>query len=623
MTDPITAEIIRNYMNTVALEVYESLCRASPNPGFNEAKDAGAGVYYYDGEEVSIVARAGISLHSYAGLTSVKECLDFFHGDLENGDVLLVSDPYYGGSHIPDYTIVKPVFYDGKPAFFPAVRGHMMDAGGTVPGNANFGSREIWHDGFRFAPLKLCEKGERRREVWNWVLANSRLPALLEADLEAMIGSCAVGEARVRALCRKYGLDTVRGSLDWIFDYSERKFRDQVRRWPDGKYVGEARLDTDFAGRTDLPIKVTVTISGDSIEFDFAGTASQSEGIINSVAANTTSYIVIAFSALCPDIPINSGMFRAIDVKLPPGTIVNPNPPAPAAFGTVCCGGQIGTALMKACEQFAPQQASNISIDIAGAWTFGLDERPSRFTTQSAGSGKYFIHYDSFSQAMSSGAAFGVDGWGGWATPFSAALMPTVEVTELQYPVLYRQVEYATDSAAPGRWRGSPALFTRRESCGASALRVNLCTQALIHPLAGYAGGADGVGNYMTVEYGDDKEEVVNDNPVSKAVGDRLTVCALSGGAGGWGHPLERDPAAVLNDVLDGYVSLEGARHDYGVVIDPKNLELMSDATRKQREAMRKVVATGTPWRALGREQTVSRAGIASRVEASSRRGDS
>ena len=129
----------------------------------------------------------------------------------------------------------------------------------------------------------------------------------------------------------------------------------------------------------------------------------------------------------------------------------------------------------------------------------------------------------------------------------------------------------------------------------------------------------------MTLEYGDDKEEVVNDNPVSKAVGDRLTVSALSGGAGGWGHPLERDPTAVLNDVLDGYVSLEGARHDYGVVIDPKSLELMSDATRTQRESMRKAIATGTPWRALGREQIVSRAGIADRIEPSSprRSGDS
>lgn len=620
MTDPITAEIIRNYMNTVALEVYESLCRASPNPGFNEAKDAGAGVYYYDGEEVSIVARAGISLHAYAGLMSVKECLNFFQGDLENGDVLLVSDPYYGGSHIPDYTIVKPVFYDGRPAFFPAVRGHMMDAGGTVPGNANFGSREIWHDGFRFAPLKLCEKGERRREVWDWLLSNSRLPALLQADLEAMIGSCAVGEARIRTLCRKYGLDVVRGSLDWIFDYSERKFRDQVRRWPDGSYVGEAKLDTDFAGRVDLPIKVAVTIADDNIEFDFDGTAEQSEGIINSVAANTTSYIVIAFSALCPDVPINSGLFRAITVKLPQGTIVNPNPPAPAAFGTVCCGGQIGTALMKACAQFAPQQASNISIDIAGAWTFGLDERPDRGMTQSPGNPKYFIHYDSFSQAMSSGAAFGVDGWGGWAAPFSAALMPTVEVTELQYPVLYRKVEYEMDSAAPGRWRGSPALFTRRESRGARALRVNLCTQALVHPLAGYAGGADGVGNYMTLAFGDGREEIVGDTPVSKAVGDRLTVSAQSGGAGGWGDPLERDPVSVLNDVLDGYVSLEGARHDYGVVIDPKSLELMADATRAERKAARQAATAGKAWRALGREQTVRNSGIAARLDRQSSR---
>ena len=615
MTDSFTAEIVRNYINTVALEVYEVLCRASPNPAFNEAKDAGAGVYYYNGDEVSIIAPAGIAMHSYAGLASVKECLDFFHGDLENGDVLLVCDPYYGGSHIPDYTIVTPVFYDGQPAFFPAVRGHMMDAGGTFPGNVNFDSREIYHDGFRFSPLKLCERGERRREVWDWLSANNRLPAMLVADLEAMIGACAVGESRIRALCRKYGLDVVRGSLDWIFDYTERMFREQVRRWPDGVYVGEAKVDTDFAGRTDLPIKVAVTIAGDEMQFDFTGTTAQSEGIINSVAANTTSYIVVVFSALCHDIPINSGLLRAINVKLPAGTLVNPNPPAPVAMGTVCCGGQVGTALMKACAQFVPERASNISIDIAASWTFGLDQRPNRFITQSGRNGKYFFHYDHLSQAMSSGAAYGVDGWGGWAAPFSAALMPSVEMTELQYPVLYSAAEYVTDSAAPGQWRGSPALFTRRESCSASALRVNLCMQALVHPLAGYAGGADGVGNYYVIEYGEDQQEVVGEHPVSKYVGDRLTVCAQSGGAGGWGDPLERDPASVLNDVRDGYVSLEGARHDYGVVIDPQALELMKDATDDERSSMRKARADGKPWRALGREQTVQQAGIAHRVE--------
>ncbi|WP_033292659.1 hydantoinase B/oxoprolinase family protein [Amycolatopsis jejuensis] len=606
MIDSITAEVVRNYLDAVAAEVYESMCRSSPNPSFNESKDAGAGVYAYRGGRSSIVARAGISLHSYSGLMSAQTALEFFEGDLDKGDILLVADSYHGGSHIGDYTIVAPIFFDGRPAFFTSVRGHIMDQGGPFPGGADPTGREIWHEGFRPAPLKLYEKGERRREVWNWLLANNRFPALLEADLAAMTGACKLGETRIREFADRYGLAAIEDSLEWIYDYSERKFRDRIRSWPDGTYRGEAFVDADFTGRHDLPIRVAVTIDGDGMLLDFAGTASQSEGYINSVETNTRSWAAVVFASLCPDIPINSGFLRALRFRIPEGTLANPRSPAPTAMGTVLCGSQIGQALMKACEHFAAEQVGTIGIDGAACWVFGRDERESRLVTR-AGGDPMTIFADMWMVAECNGGAYGTDGWGAWSPPYSASLLPTIEMTEVQSPVHYHQAEFAPDSAAPGTWRGCPGVVARREMRGAAGTVANMGVQSLAHPLAGYAGGHDGAGNVIVIGEGDTGEMVVTESKYAP-VEPSAVIYSFSGGGGGWGSPLDRAPEAVLSDVLDGYVSAEAARADYGVVIDPGTMTVDPGATERERAGRRDSPVPPS----TGRRMVLARSGVRS-----------
>jgi N-methylhydantoinase B len=603
MVDPITAEIVRNYMETVAAEVIQTMVRTSVNPIFNEAHDCSAGVFYYDGDEASLIARAdAVPVHIYATLTSVQTCLDFFHGDLSDGDILIVSDPYYGGTHIPDYTVVKPVFYEGQPVFFPGVRAHTLDSGGPVPGGYSLLAREIWHEGFRFAPMKLYEKGHLRREVWDMLRGNNRLPDIIEADMEAMIGGCRVGEDRIRRICSKYGLETVRQSVEWVFDYSEQRFRDQIRRWPDGIYEGESILDTDFAGRYDVPIKVSITIDGDELTVDFSGTADQSDGIVNSPPGNTVSYIYGAFSAICADIPINSGFFRPIKVNLPEGSLVNPLSPAPVAYSTVCIGADIGDAIMNACENFAPERVGTASLDLCVQWTYGVDGR----------NGQFFIQYDYHTSPTCSGATYGVDGWGAWAALFCALKLSSLEMTEVQYPCFYWQAELLTDSAAPGEWRGSPAYGARRQPYNAATPLIHdFWVQALRNSLVGFKGGRPGAGNYAIIGYDDESPgEIVSEVAFNRPVANGQTSYFQSGGGGGWGDPLDRDVQRVLDDVLDEYVSVEGARHDYGVVIDQQTMTVDEEATERERAALRETRKDDPGWLALGRKQTLEAAGV-------------
>ena len=614
MTDAITAEIIRNYLDTTAEHLYETICRTSPNNVVNEAKDCGGGIYSYDGTTAKMVARAGIIAHSFALSTSCQAGLDFFRGDLNPGDAILIGDPYHGGSHCGCWSIVVPIFFNGKPRLFTAARLHVLDQGSPTP-NVNFACRDVWGEGTRVSPIKLYEKGERRREVWDLITANNRVPLIVEGDVEAMIGACRVGERFIRELVDRHGWQTVESSLEWILAYSERKFRQRIREWPDGTYSATFHVDTDHAGHEDLKIQVAITIDEDRMTFDFEGTDRQTDGIINSAKPNTIAYVGVVLSALCPDIPVNAGFFAPLTILLPEGTIVHPTAPAATLAGTICCGCQIGEVLMKACEQFAPQRVGNVSIDISGPIVYGLDRRAHRFQTHSARNPNFFMFMDLSMVSMSNSGVYGNDGWGMWATPFSVARPVNVEITEIQQPTLYRQTEFTTDSAAPGQWRGTPALAMRRVDRGASDVKAALFVQSVVHSLTGWVGGYEGSGNIIVVNEGTQDEMICGEHLIKHAAYDpSKTIFSQSGGGGGWGDPLDRDPARVLEDVLDEYISVEGAKYDYGVVVDTATWSVSDEATARERAA-RKAQPGPRKRRGLGREWLIKRAGIQHRID--------
>ena len=567
-SDFITAEIVRNYLEAVCGEISKVVENTSISPIFSETHDYSVGVFFSDEKGVSLVARAqSVPVHIFAALTSVETILKTYRGDVHEGDLFLACDPYYGGSHIPDWTVVKPVFIDGVPRFFTSVRGHVNDVGGCAPGGYNTLAREIWQEGFRVPPVRLRSCGEQVDDIWNLILCNTRTKDDITGDLNAMVGGCIIGESRLLEVVGKYGAEAVLRSVEYILGYSEKRLRAEIATWPDGAYHGRSILDHDYAGGGDVPVEATVTVSGSNLKIDLAGTHAQVPGFVNSVATNTISNIYSALVALCPDIPVNSGYFRPVEIVLPPHSVVNCDAPAPVGNSTVCIGSDIMEAVMKAFEHVVPHLVGSANIDLVNVRVYGTNSR----------TGRFFVASDITATAMSAGGAKGVDGWGGYAAPFCALKLPSLEMYEQQYPWHYLKVEYAVDSAAPGQYRGAPALhYCRRMLDPVKAIVYN---QGWRHPMQGYAGGGPGAGNYFVLNQGTEDELTVTDCCYDVPVGAGNNVFAQSGAGGGWGDPLRREPARVLEDVRDGYVSADSARQHYGVVIDAAAMAIDDEAT--------------------------------------------
>lgn len=580
--DPITAEIVRNYLEAVSDEMSKTMEMTAISNVFNEAHDYSSGVFYYDGSEVSLLARAAaVPVHIFASLVSVRTITNFFRGELHEGDIILVCDPYFGGSHIPDWTVMKPIFYQGQPVFFPSIRAHMLDIGGPAAGGYNILARDVWQEGFRISPVKLYERGIFRQDIWDLIMANTRIPDIMSGDFNAMIGGCRIGERRIISLVEKYGIDVIKESVDYILNYSETRVRQSLSEWPDGVYQGESILDHDYAGTRDVQVRATITVHGDEATVDFAGSHEQTPGFVNSMPGNTASYVYAQFTGAFPDIPVNSGSFRPIKLRLPPGSVVNALPPATVGNSTVCIAADIGQATMKAIEKIAPETAGNGVVDLTIIIAMGNDRRYDE---------QFFISIDYLCSAVCASGTYGQDGWGTWTALFCALHLATVEMTEVQYPFLYTKFEYEIDTAAPGQWRGVPAIHTIREHTDdyVGDGKTNVMVQMNRHRLQGYAGGKPGVGNYFILDYGTDHELPVDEWVFEYPLGPGRTVFAQKQGGGGWGDPLERDPQQVREDVLDEYVSIAGARRDYGVVIEPDTLNVDMEATEILREAMRK-----------------------------------
>ncbi|MBM3676267.1 MAG: hydantoinase B/oxoprolinase family protein [Actinobacteria bacterium] len=577
--DVIFGEIVREYFETVAREMNTTMDNTSLSPVFNEAHDCSAGLFFYDGKDVSLIARANAEpVHIYASVHSVEGLIRYYRNDLADGDVIMVSDPYFYGSHIPDWTVMKPVFWNNKPVFFPGIRAHMIEVGGPVAGGYNSDARDVWQEGFRLAPMKLYDRGELRRDLLDLLKANNRQPEIMEGDLNAMIGACRVAERRVIELLEKYGIEQTLEATNYILDYSERRLRAAISEWPDGDYHGQAILDYDFADTRDINVECTLRVRGDEVEADFTGSHPQTRGYVNSRPGNTGSWVYSMFSVVFDDIPINSGFFRPISLKLPEGSVVNPLPPAPVGNSTICIGNDVGQATIKALEKIVPERVGAATLDLVVDTYFGTDNR---FPDN-----PFYVSVEYFATPISSGAAYGVDGWGAWSTPHCSLKLTTVEMQEIQYPVLYLQGEYAKDTMAPGRWRGTPAFQMQRRNPDGCTVIHCIFVQGCEHPLQGFAGGGSGDGNYCILDYGGPNERKVTDLAFLYPSQPGEVIFFQSGGGGAWGPALEREPVSVLADVVEELLSVENAREQYAVVIDPERLvvlEAETEALRAQR----------------------------------------
>lgn len=573
----VTAEILRQYFLSIVGEMDEMVSRSSMSPIFNEGHDYTTGLFSLRDSEVDLIALGtGVPVHLFAATTSVERFMTEFRKGLCDGDIGLINDPYHGGGHLPDWTLIKPIFVDGKPRFCSVVRAHMLDPGGPYPGGRNPNATEIWQEGFRIYPLKIVEAGQVRDDVWQLLLANSRLPDYLDNDLKGMIGACEAAATRIHSIVEKYGLAEVEESVGYTLSYSEKWIRKEIEQWPEGQYRGESYADSDFIDTRDIKIRVTLTVRNDGVTLDFAGTDSQVKGCINSTHANALAYALLPLMTVCPEIPVNSGLFRPFRVSLPQGTVVNANAPAAVALSTVCVGHEICEAVLGALEKVVPERVATASIDMCFLYTWGKDPRYDEF----------FLSTDYYASAVSAGGTFGQDGWGALAATMNGLRLPTFEMSEIQYPFFYLKGEYATDTAAPGRWRGVPAFHLRRRITAVEEpVSMTMFVRSSRHPCRGFAGGKPGKGNRYVSKPGTLKESVVIERLDQISVDSGEEVVCEKGGGGGWGDALHRDPELVLRDVLDEIVSVRGAADDYGVAIDLANGCVDQGETERLRQA--------------------------------------
>jgi N-methylhydantoinase B len=553
--DPVTAEVIRGAMETVAYEMATHVSLAATTPILNQSNERNATIL--DGGGRLAALSVGIPQFMLSSTLPVRFALEFFGaGGLHDGDVLVANDPYHGGGHLPDYNVFAPLVVDGEVVLIASIQCHHADTGGGMPGGYNAEAIDIWAEGVRFPAVKVVDRGVERRDLLYMMRVNNRTPTFL-GDLRAQIGAAQIGVRRLRDIAARYGVEAVRGAVDHAIAYAARRFREEVSAWPDGSYEADAWVDHDPIGNPDIRVHVKVTVAGDRLTVDFTGSDERQELKAYSPFGNTRGYVVAQLATMMdPSIPKNEGFFDSIELVVPKGCVLNPHEGRTVAAGTHHPGVEVGEAIAKALATILPERACP-QIYKLGMPTVIFGVHPE--------TGQVFVDHSVDALAAYCNAVKGQDGWGSMPASFGNLIRATAEINESIFPVRHEACDYRTDSGGAGMFRGCPgSRVVKRVLAPAS---VTTYMVGMKYPMSGVAGGRDGAPNRLRVRIDTPQEQEVTcmANGVPHAPGEAFEYDY--GGGGGWGDPCARDPQRVLEDVLDEYVSPAAARDAYGVVL--------------------------------------------------------
>ncbi len=553
--DAVSAEIIRGAMETVCYEMATHVSLTATTPILNQSNERNATIL--DGRGALAALSVGIPQFMLSSTLPVRFALEFFGADgLYDGDVLVANDPYHGGGHLPDYNIFAPVFHRGELVLIASIQCHHADTGGGMPGGYNVDALDIWAEGVRFPALKIFEKGVERKDVSYFMQVNNRTPTFV-GDLRAQIGAAQLGVRRLKDVIARHGVAAVRGAAQYMIDYAARRFRQEVSAWRDGVYESDAYVDHDPKGNKDIHIHCKVTVKGDRLTVDFNGSDTRDNLAAYSTYGNTRGYVVAQIATMMdPTIPKNEGFFNSIELIVPEGCCLNPPKNKSVAAGTHHPGTEVGEAIAKALEQVIPERCCP-QIYKMGMPTVIFGTHPK--------TGQLFIDHSVDTFGAYCGAVKGQDGWGAMNVSFGNLIRATGEINESIFPVRHLARDYATDTGGAGKWRGCPGTKYVKQIMAPSQIYTYMVGRK--YPMPGIAGGNNGAPNELRLCAGTEREQIVETTAfyVPHQTGDRYEY--RYGGGGGWGDALERETEIVLDDVLDEYVSIEGARRDYGVVL--------------------------------------------------------
>lgn len=566
MVDQVTMQVINNYLVTTAREMGVAMMNTSYSPLFNEGLDFSCAIFDEKGEMIAQAEFCPAHLGAIVFIADwvVKEVgIENFHP----GDVVIHNDPFRGGCHIPEFCVIKPTFYDGRIVAFLCCIGHMTEVGGMVPGGFAGDATEVFQEGIRLPPVKICEGGVDREDIWNIILSNVRTPKYAYGDVKAMIGSLYVGERRIVELIDKYGIDTFAAAKEELKDYSERRMRQEIAAIPDGiyRYRGVV-IDNDGVTNEPLELEVAVHVRGDDILFDYSGSAKQTRGPVNCTYGVTASATYNALLHVTSnDIPSNHGCYRPVAIKAPSGTIVNVEYPGASVGGNSEIHPHIVMAIYAALKDVLPHRISAFDGGTSALLAMGgVQPRTGEI----------------FANLTNEGC-----GWGGRPTkdgnnvlciPNGNCAIAPIEVLETRYPILHHEFSLREDSGGAGRNRGGLGCVREIEVL-ADELRVSAFIERVETEPEGFFGGLPGMRSDLLVK----TEPNGRYRSVPEAFG---TVCRgkfsdiymkrgdiirlETAGGGGYGEPRERDLSRIVHDVENGFVSAAKAEEIYGVRVD-------------------------------------------------------
>lgn len=567
----IDFELFKNELFSIADEMAVTICRTTYSGVLRDNMDFSTGIADAQGRLVA----QGLTLPVHLGSirTALQAVIAKFGDDLNEGDVFVLNDPFEGGMHLPDIFILKPVFSGGQRIAFAATTAHHVDVGGHVPGSNSVNSTEIFQEGLRIPPLKLIDGGRNVEALWSLIRANVRLPVQLLGDLRAQLAACEIAQRKVLALVGRYGLGASQFYMDEITNYTERLARAAVSGLPDGDFSFEDWIDDDGMD-VGKPIRLFVTVRkrGDTVEFDWTGSAPQVKGAINATLSVTEAASYTALRSILPGgIPNNDGMFRIIRTTAPAGTIANVEMPGACAARALtgfrmvdCAFGAL--AKMAPDRVFAASDGGNVGVTVAGF-------QPG---------GKRFVYVD-FSCGTWGGRPW-ADGIDGISNIFVNMASQSVEQIESEHPIEILAYEFAADRCGAGKYRGgAPFYRDYRIKVPEAVLQIRADRQTR-RPYGLYGGKAGKPGSVA-----------LNRDGADTGIGSKVTIAVKEGdrfsyvlpGGGGWGDPLDRDPDAVRKDVRNEIITSRSAREEYGVVfLDDGSLTVDAPATMALRARM-------------------------------------
>ncbi len=566
-TDPITTEIIRNAFISIAMDMNATLIRSAFTPVIYEGKDCSVALIDKNGD----VLGQSLGLPLFLGNLEicVKIIADKWGWDyFKEGDVFYMNDSYMTGTHLNDSTIIMPIFWRGELVGFAASRAHWLDVGAKDPGNP-VDSHEIYQEGMRWGPTRLYDGGSARDDVIELLRLNSRFGDALIGDMNAQIAAGRTGEKRMRALFERFGKDTIEAARDEIFRQTEARERQTIAALPDGVYRAEGYLDNNGLSDEAVKVNLELGIDGDNIRVDLAGSSAQTGpvncGITQTIAATRVAYKLL----ICPELPPNGGSFRPLQVSAPQASIFNAVEPAACSWYFSSLGLLIDL-VVKALSEVIPDKAA--AAHYGDSMVISL-------------SGKDPRHDDEFYLMLEPttggwGAFDGGDGANSLINNVNGGFKDLpIEIFESKYPLMIRDYGVRQDSGGPGKFRGGNGTYREYELLTDSSL--SLWFERSKTTAWGLFGGESARGPIVKVDIpGQGTESYTKVN--ARAVPKGTVIRSFTGGGGGFGPAIERDPARVREDVLDGYISLEHARQAYGVALTD-GLEVDEAATANLR----------------------------------------